>query len=436
MNVIASSSVPIPKLGVEPAKSRVRTSLLVAGTFSLVALLVCAFVWGPQWVDGIKPGHLGKDDGPRATVVSGFRTAIAAAVVGFAALAGLFLNRATLQQNRRTSDAQFAHTQEQLRLAQKQFELARATSEQNQAVSDRQFVHAQDQFTHAQDQFTLAQKQFRLAQKTSKQNRKKDELTAELTREGQITDRYVKAVGLLSEDAVTTRMAGVYALDRIMRDSAKDHATIVQLLAGFVRERASRDYSVEPTDETEPVGADIAAAVAVVAHRPERVEDFRLDLTSTCLRGLDLNNGRFEGADFNSSDLTRAVLIGANLNRATFYKACLHGAVAHSAKLTNAHLLEAVLCRTDLSAAELVEANLQDADLEWAVLRDADLTGASLAGASLADVLGDHMAVVTAEQVLSATVTSTTNLPAHLLRDPAVLAHIERGDAAFFAGTA
>jgi hypothetical protein len=40
-----------------------------------------------------------------------------------------------------------------------------------------------------------------------------------VAQEGQITDRYTKAVENLGEDAIDVRLGGVYALQRIMEDS-------------------------------------------------------------------------------------------------------------------------------------------------------------------------------------------------------------------------
>ncbi|MFF5307656.1 hypothetical protein ACFY5F_50800 [Streptomyces sp. NPDC013161] len=65
------------------------------------------------------------------------------------------------------------------------------------------------------------------------------------------------AGALLSEigaEAETIRLAGVYALERIMRDSEKDHATIVQLLAAFIRRGSPMPKRVE--EKSDPVVPD------------------------------------------------------------------------------------------------------------------------------------------------------------------------------------
>jgi hypothetical protein len=57
--------------------------------------------------------------------------------------------------------------------------------------------------------------------------------------EGQITERFTRAVDQLGSDKLEIRLGGIYALERIAKDSAdKDHWTIMEILTAFVRERS------------------------------------------------------------------------------------------------------------------------------------------------------------------------------------------------------
>ena len=60
--------------------------------------------------------------------------------------------------------------------------------------------------------FRLAQRQLGLARQTM-----------ELTAQGQVTDRFTKAIDQLGSDKPDVRVGGVYALERVARDSARDH---------------------------------------------------------------------------------------------------------------------------------------------------------------------------------------------------------------------
>jgi hypothetical protein len=61
----------------------------------------------------------------------------------------------------------------------------------------------------------------------------------ELNRQGQITERFTRAVDQLgNRDSVDIRLGGIYALERIGRESRDDHGPIVEILTAYVREHA------------------------------------------------------------------------------------------------------------------------------------------------------------------------------------------------------
>lgn len=52
-----------------------------------------------------------------------------------------------------------------------------------------------------------------------------------LSREGQVTDRYTKAIEQLGSDKLDVRIGGIYALERVARDSTGDHPTVMEVAA-------------------------------------------------------------------------------------------------------------------------------------------------------------------------------------------------------------
>jgi hypothetical protein len=74
--------------------------------------------------------------------------------------------------------------------------------------------------------------------------------TLDLSREGQITDRFTKAIEQLGaldrtmdqtgnpRPKLSVRLGGIYALERIARDSEKDEWPILEILTGYVREQS------------------------------------------------------------------------------------------------------------------------------------------------------------------------------------------------------
>ncbi len=74
--------------------------------------------------------------------------------------------------------------------------------------------------------------------------------TFELTEQGQVTDRYTKAIEQLGSDKLDVRIGGIYALERIARDSAKDHPTVMEVLTAFIREHSREPWP--PADAGQP----------------------------------------------------------------------------------------------------------------------------------------------------------------------------------------
>jgi hypothetical protein len=60
----------------------------------------------------------------------------------------------------------------------------------------------------------------------------------EVARQGQITERFTRAVEQLGGDGVTVRVGGIYALESIARDSRRDRQPIMEILASFLRQKS------------------------------------------------------------------------------------------------------------------------------------------------------------------------------------------------------
>jgi hypothetical protein len=208
-----------------------------------------------------------------------------------------------------------------------------------------------------------------------------------LSRRGQLTDRYTKAITQLASDKLTERLGGIYALEHLMRESPADHITIIDVLAAFIRENApasplspAPDTAPPPQEANPKPCTDIQAALTVLARRPKRLEPTRyIDISRTNLRGADLR-----GAQLENCQLKQTWLQHANLSHARLQGACLRGAQLQHASLADARLEYADLRDAQAEQADLRGARLQHADLRRAQLRRADLPNADLSSARLA----------------------------------------------------
>jgi len=121
----------------------------------------------------------------------------------------------------------------------------------------------------------------------------------DLTREGQITDRYTKAIEQLgaiqsqaSKDGeplprLEIRLGGIYALERIARDSERDRGPILEVLTAYVRANSHQE-SLVPKDGG--VRQDIQGILDVVARRREGgyiFQPFQIDLSEAKLHGAN-----------------------------------------------------------------------------------------------------------------------------------------------------
>ncbi len=80
------------------------------------------------------------------------------------------------------------------------------------------------------------------------QNHRVARRTLEVVEQGQVTDRYTKAIGQLGAEKMDVRIGGIYALERVARDSTRDHPAVMEVLTAFIRE-----HSREPWPLPEPV---------------------------------------------------------------------------------------------------------------------------------------------------------------------------------------
>ena len=63
-----------------------------------------------------------------------------------------------------------------------------------------------------------------------------------LSRGGQVTDRYTKAIEQLGSEKLDVRIGGIHVLERVARGSARDHPAVMEMLAAFGR--TARSYSL------------------------------------------------------------------------------------------------------------------------------------------------------------------------------------------------
>jgi hypothetical protein len=220
-----------------------------------------------------------------------------------------------------------------------------------------------------------------------------------LAREGQITERFTRAIDQLGatddkgEKKLEIRLGGIYALERIAVDSfamedspGRDYSTVMEVLTAYVRENTQASGSSEGSSEASSPSNETTAeadegtqqSAPPEPRRPTADIQVILDvLGRTQARALE--EYRSISLDLRGANLEGANLYGANLEGANLYGAVLRGAFLEDANLEGAYL------RADLRGANLPRAVLLGAVLEGADLRGANLGAADLEGARVDD---------------------------------------------------
>jgi Pentapeptide repeats (8 copies) len=224
----------------------------------------------------------------------------------------------------------------------------------------------------------------------------------QVNRDGQITERFTRAIDQLGSDKPDVRIGGIYALERIARNSPTDQPAVTDVLTEFVRSHAPWVTRTPGSPDPHPTASvdmttpwlrdrapDAQAALNVLGRRRTAPDDDRLDLGRVDLRRAYLSRAQLPGIVMRNANLARARMRGINLQGARLEYTDLRQAFLEEANLTRA-----ILERAYLDNAELRGASLRDADLTGCSLRNADVRGADLRGAifdktDLGNVLAD-----------------------------------------------
>ena len=187
----------------------------------------------------------------------------------------------------------------------------------------RRIVATEKTVSVAQENLSVAQENVRVAQETVR-----------VAEEGQVTERFTKAIAQLGDKEMAIRLGGIYALERIAKDSEKDHGPIMEVLTAYVRENAPKQGKYVEEAAVKPT-TDIQAVLTVIGRRKateiKRPDDF-LDLTHTHLAGVNLEWANLSGLDLGGANLTWARLGGANLKVTALSMADLTGAMLGGAE--------------------------------------------------------------------------------------------------------
>lgn len=247
-------------------------------------------------------------------------------------------------------------------------------------------------------------------------------IQARTAQQGQITDRFSKAVEHLGSDNVSVRIGGIYALKRIAQDSMeRDHISVMEVLTNFIRhspyaeqqrtasglknkydnyrERAQSD--MEYARDTEPPlyprfldCPDLIAAIETIRTRSDVQKAFetnynfypslkKADFSYLLLNDVDLSDLNLDGINLKNANVTGINLSNNNLSGYDLQDLDLSSAILSGIDLSDSDLSRSILAGVTLDNATLERTNISRVNFQDAILKDANLTGANLFHADL-----------------------------------------------------
>jgi Pentapeptide repeats (8 copies) len=180
---------------------------------------------------------------------------------------------------------------------------------------------------------------FNLLRRNSERTDQWQRRTYELTEQGQVTDRYSKAIEQLGSSTIDVTIGGIYALERIARESPRDHPTVMEVLAACIREHSRERWPKPEPDGEIPERStrpDIQAALTVIGRRDTKQDVRPIDLSGADLTRAKLSGAVLSGAFLIHANLVAADFTGANLRAADFTRANVSGTVLSGAILDDA----------------------------------------------------------------------------------------------------
>ena len=222
-----------------------------------------------------------------------------------------------------------------------------------------------------------------------------------------LTQRFADATQHLASKELTVRLGAIFALERMARNSARDHWAIVEILTAYIRENSPWKPSPTVDKIMERVLAEQGTTDANVSERycsalakdehgstspPELKPDIQLVLS---VLGRRVNSPDREGQtwqvlNLQGTDLQGADLRGINFDRAIFDRSNLRAVDFRNASLKNARfsysvLVDANFAEATAEGAQFDYANAQEANFYKVVARQAKFFGTCLVHAQFGE---------------------------------------------------
>ncbi|WP_416672605.1 pentapeptide repeat-containing protein [Egbenema bharatensis] len=225
-------------------------------------------------------------------------------------------------------------------------------------------------------------------------NLRETEKNRKIAEDEQIAERFVKAVEMLADKKrLEVRLGGIYALERIAKDSPRDYWTIVQVLTSFIQQRTLIAKSPQVLYKEGTGGLNSLKAITSIQQfletRSTIPKDVQVALTILGKREVknDPEYQTYQRLDCSKTDLTTAKLFKVNFAAANFSGVCMSQSLILGSNYTSADLSSSFLYNTFFTGCTLRSICFRNSDLRGSFFVDTDLQYANFQAANLREVV-------------------------------------------------
>jgi uncharacterized protein YjbI with pentapeptide repeats len=229
------------------------------------------------------------------------------------------------------------------------------------------------------------------------------------------TSQFSSVPNSVTEPNIEVRLGAIYALERIAKDSERDHWPVMEVLCAYIRNpqnsgtpvlsKQAKDSTVDWRKSIRAPRIDVQAALTVIGRRsPEHIQyeianGLRLNLEGANLQDSILSYGDFSRAIFKRANLDLARIDfaklestnfwGASMDSTTIQRCRLRDACFASSTLTHASIIHSSAENCLFHKAHLYETTFFQTNLDGARLFNTDLSRAYVQDDQLIGTLGD-----------------------------------------------
>jgi uncharacterized protein YjbI with pentapeptide repeats len=257
-------------------------------------------------------------------------------------------------------------------------------------------------FYKDRESIDLSRDQFQAQAKQSKAQAEQFTEQQKQARDQFINQQFIGAAGLLKEESVSTRIAGLYGIEQIASTKQPADAANPYLIPAIHTAIGFVGKTTTPGPPMKPIGADKQSAITILAHLNEN-HQLDVDLRNANLARADFRRSgtkAFTLSDFEGAVLYGADLSGLDLTGAKFggsYMSYLEARELNefppqdkfentrkqfAVYLDGATLVQANFDYVSMSGASLTEACLASASFVWTNLSRVSFQSAHMAGGS------------------------------------------------------